>query len=98
MFSNLGLLFAIGVAMGFARDDNGAAGLPAVVGFMVATEGGRVLIGVRRPPPQGSPAARSSSPPAAFNAKAMARLYVPIGMLSGLMPAGPTIASRQAPA
>ena len=37
IFSNLGLLFAIGVGVGFARDGNGAAGLAGVVCFLVAT-------------------------------------------------------------
>ena len=31
IFPNLGLLFAIGVAVGFARENHGAAGLAAVV-------------------------------------------------------------------
>jgi N-acetylglucosamine PTS system EIICBA or EIICB component len=37
IFSNLGLLFAIGVAVGLARENHGAAGLAAVVGFLVTT-------------------------------------------------------------
>src|SRR5213075_2342659 len=39
VFANLGLLFAIGVAVGLARENNGAAGLAAVVCFLVATKG-----------------------------------------------------------
>lgn len=35
IFSNLALIFAIGVAIGFADDDNGAAGLAGVVGYLV---------------------------------------------------------------
>src|SRR5258708_309463 len=46
IFSNLGLLFAIGVAVGLARENNGAAGLAAVVGFLVASKGTEVLIPV----------------------------------------------------
>ena len=46
IFSNLGILFAIGVAVGLARENNGAAGLAAVVGFLVATKGAEVLIQV----------------------------------------------------
>jgi len=34
IFSNLGLLFAIGVAVGLARENHGAAGLAAVVGYL----------------------------------------------------------------
>ena len=39
-----GLLFAIGVAVGFAEDGNGAAGLAGVVCFLVATNGAEALI------------------------------------------------------
>ena len=46
IFSNLGLLFAIGVAVGLARENHGAAGLAAVVGYLVATQGAKVLIDV----------------------------------------------------
>ena len=46
IFSNLGILFAIGVAVGLARENHGAAGLAAVVGFLVATKGAEVLIQV----------------------------------------------------
>src|SRR5208282_5737824 len=44
IFSNLGLLFAIGVAVGLARENHGAAGLAAVVCFLVATKGAEVLL------------------------------------------------------
>jgi len=37
VFSNLALIFAIGVAVGFADDDNGAAGLAGVIGYLVLT-------------------------------------------------------------
>ena len=37
IFSNLGLLFAVGVAVGLARENHGAAGLAALVGFLVTT-------------------------------------------------------------
>jgi len=37
IFSNLGLLFAVGVAVGLARENHGAAGLAALVGFVVTT-------------------------------------------------------------
>src|SRR5438132_3178491 len=46
IFSNLGLLFAIGVAVGLARENHGAAGLAAVVGYLVTTKGTEVLIAV----------------------------------------------------
>src|ERR1700734_2549836 len=40
-FSNLGLLFAVGVGIGLARENHGAAGFAALVGFLVTT---RVVI------------------------------------------------------
>src|SRR5207253_9648718 len=46
IFSNLGLLFAIGVAVGLARENHGAAGLAGVVAFVVASKGAEVLIAV----------------------------------------------------
>ncbi|MEK3854355.1 N-acetylglucosamine-specific PTS transporter subunit IIBC [Cytobacillus sp. FSL H8-0458] len=39
IFANLALIFAIGVAMGFAKDNNGAAALSGAIGFLVLTEG-----------------------------------------------------------
>src|SRR5690349_13650543 len=45
IFSHLGLLFAIGVAVGLARENHGAAGLAGVVGFLVASEGARTVLG-----------------------------------------------------
>ena len=46
IFSNLGILFAIGIAIGIARENHGAAGLAAVVCYFVATRGAEVLAGV----------------------------------------------------
>jgi N-acetylglucosamine PTS system EIICBA or EIICB component len=46
IFSNLGLLFAIGVAVGLARENHGAAGLAALVCYLVTTEGAKVIIDV----------------------------------------------------
>ena len=44
IFANLGLLFAIGVAVGLARENHGAAGLAGAVGFLVATQGVQTLL------------------------------------------------------
>jgi len=69
IFSNLGLLFAIGVAVGLARENHGAAGLAGAVGFFVATKGAEVLLGL----------------PAAEATRQLAKLSVPIGIISGLL-------------
>lgn len=37
IFANLPLLFAIGVAVGFAKDNNGASGLAGAVGYLILT-------------------------------------------------------------
>ena len=44
IFDNLGLLFAVGVAVGLARENHGAAGLAAVVAYLVTTQGAQVFI------------------------------------------------------
>jgi N-acetylglucosamine PTS system EIICBA or EIICB component len=46
IFSNLGVLFAIGVAVGLARENHGAAGLAALVCYLVTTEGAKAIIEV----------------------------------------------------
>src|SRR5882757_8699147 len=46
IFSNLGLIFAIGIAVGLARENHGAAGLAGVVAYLVATKGAEVLLNV----------------------------------------------------
>lgn len=43
IFANLALIFAIGVAMGFAKDSNGAAALSGAIGYLVLTEGTKAL-------------------------------------------------------
>lgn len=46
IFDNLGLLFAVGIAVGLARENHGAAGLAALVGYFVAMEGAATLLAV----------------------------------------------------
>lgn len=84
IFANLGLLFAIGVAVGLARENNGAAALAAVVGYFVATKGTEVLIQA----PIGlfdANEAHAGLLLAAYKSKEIAKLSVPIGILSGLI-------------
>ena len=85
IFSNLGLLFAIGVAVGLARENHGAAGLAAVVAYLVATKGAEVLIAV---PPAAladvTGRARELAN-AAYKAQELGKLSVPVGILSGLI-------------
>jgi PTS system N-acetylglucosamine-specific IIC component len=84
IFSNLGLLFAIGVAVGLAKENHGAAGLAAVVGYLVATQGAKVLIDVPPGEIAGVPEAYRAMATQAFLAKELSKLSVPVGLLSGL--------------
>ena len=85
IFNNLGLLFAIGVSVGLARENHGAAGLASVVAYLVATKGAEVLIAV----PPGVVADLSGQARelaiSAYKEHEFVRLNVPIGILSGLM-------------
>jgi len=80
IFSNLGLLFAAGVAVGLARENHGAASLAGVVAYLVATEGAKVLL--KLPPDLVTAAAAEQ---AAWRAKEIAKLSVPVGISAGIV-------------
>src|ERR1700733_2363868 len=84
IFDNLGILFAIGVAVGLARENHGAAGLASVVGYLVTTKGAEVLINV--PPGVVADLAGQAHDlaVAAYKAHELAKLSVPAGIISGL--------------
>jgi PTS system N-acetylglucosamine-specific IIC component len=85
IFSNLGLLFAVGVGVGLARENHGAAGLAALVGFLVTTRAvesimsvpANVLVGLEGP-------ARDLAL-SAFRARELSKLSVPVGLASGVI-------------
>ena len=83
IFHNLGLLFAIGVAVGFARDGNGAAGLAGVVCFLVASNGAQALIAVPPSATAGLANTTAHLAVADYRAAALFKLSVPLGILSG---------------
>lgn len=85
IFSHLGLLFAIGVAVGLARENHGAAGLAAVVGFLVATQGAEVLLTVPADVATAASGVHQDLVIAAYKAKELSKLSVPMGILSGLI-------------
>jgi PTS system N-acetylglucosamine-specific IIC component len=85
IFSNLGLLFAVGVAVGFARENHGAAGLAAVVGFLVATRGAQVALAVPPDVVAGLSGKLRDLATAAYKSAELAKLSVPLGILSGLI-------------
>lgn len=85
VFANLGLLFAVGVAVGLAKDNNGAAGLAGVVCFLISVEASKVLLAV---PPEVVAGLSGDAVDAAskvFKDQALSRLGVPIGIVAGLI-------------
>jgi len=84
VFHNLGLLFAIGVGVGFAKDGNGAAGLAGVVCFLVATKGAEALMVVPPDALAGFTDKAKDLADAAWRDGAINRLSVPLGILSGV--------------
>jgi N-acetylglucosamine PTS system EIICBA or EIICB component len=85
IFGNLGLLFAIGVAVGLARENHGAAGLASVVGYLVTTKGAEVLISVPPDAVAGLAGQAHDLAVAAYKAHELGKLSVPAGILSGLI-------------
>jgi PTS system N-acetylglucosamine-specific IIC component len=85
IFSNLGILFAAGVAVGLARDNNGAAGLAGVVCFLIATQGAQTLLHVPADALKGMAGDAADLAKAAFKTKAIMKLGVPIGIVSGIV-------------
>ena len=84
VFDNLGVLFAAGVALGFARDGHGAAALAALVGYLVATEGAATLVAVPPGLVENLPPELATLAAARFRHAAIHDLAVPIGILTGM--------------
>lgn len=85
LFANLGLLFAIGVAVGFAREGHGAAGLSGAVCFLVVTFGAKSFVEVPADQLQGLADNLSGLVAQDYKNQVLARLSVPIGILSGIV-------------
>jgi PTS system N-acetylglucosamine-specific IIC component len=88
IFHNLGLLFAIGVAVGLARGNDGAAGLAGVVCYLVATHGAQALLTAPAEAVAGLTGKSAALAAAAFKDAAASKLGVPIGIISGLIGGG----------
>lgn len=84
IFDHLGLLFAIGVAVGFAKENHGAAGLAGVIGYLVATEGAAAMVAVPADRLAGLAPDLAALAGNAFKAKAIHDLSVPIGIVTGI--------------
>ncbi|MEQ8309422.1 MAG: N-acetylglucosamine-specific PTS transporter subunit IIBC [Sphingopyxis sp.] len=85
IFDNLGILFAIGVAVGFARDGNGAAALAGVVCYLVTTNGAQTFLTAPRDVGAGWPEAAAALAGKNWALAQVDKLEVPIGILSGLI-------------
>ena len=85
VFHNLGLLFAIGVAVGLARDGNGAAGLAGAVCFLIAGNGAEALMAVTPDMTGGFTGKAADLATAAAKAGNISELSVPLGILSGVI-------------
>jgi len=85
IFDNLGLLFAVGVAIGFARDGNGAASLAGITCYLVTSRGAEVFLTI--PPDIGANLAEETRKTleAAWRTAAIHKFDVPIGIVSGLL-------------
>ena len=85
IFGSLGLIFAIGVAVGLARENHGAAGLAGVVCYVIATKGVEVLMVA--PPEVAAKAVEGAKDlaVAAWKAKEIGKLSIPVGILSGVI-------------
>lgn len=86
IFAHLGLLFAIGVGVGLARENNGAAGLAGAVAYVVLTEGAKVLMQVPTSalPPGDLDSATRDALLTLWKDKELSKLSVPAGIICGL--------------
>jgi PTS system N-acetylglucosamine-specific IIC component len=84
IFANLGLMFAIGVAVGLARENHGAAALAGVVCYLVAAKGAEALIHIDPATLAGVVESARDLAANAARAKEIAKFSVPLGILSGL--------------
>jgi PTS system N-acetylglucosamine-specific IIC component len=85
IFSNLGILFAAGVAVGFARDNHGAAALAGLVGYFVTIFGAQAIAQVPADVLAGLDAAAAKAAGAAYKAKLAKNIAVPVGILCGVL-------------
>ena len=88
IFGSLGLIFAIGVAVGLARENHGAAGLAGVVCYVIATKGVEAVLVA--PPEVAAKAVEGAKDlaVAAWKAKEIGKLSIPVGILSGVISGG----------
>jgi N-acetylglucosamine PTS system EIICBA or EIICB component len=86
VFAFLGLLFAIGVAVGLAKDNNGAAALAGAVAYVVLTEGAKVLLDAPSHVTSSMQIDQATKDAlvSVWKDKELAKLSVPAGIICGL--------------
>jgi PTS system N-acetylglucosamine-specific IIC component len=84
IFSNLGLLFAVGVAVGLARENHGAAGLAGLVAFLVTTHGVETLMSVPGSVTAGLGGTARDLAIAGFKTRELSKLSIPVGLICGI--------------
>jgi N-acetylglucosamine PTS system EIICBA or EIICB component len=85
IFTNLGMLFAVGVAVGLARENHGAAALAGLVGFLVAGHGTEAVLSVPSAVGAGLDGSAIDVARQAWRAQQVAKLSMPLGILAGLV-------------
>jgi N-acetylglucosamine PTS system EIICBA or EIICB component len=85
IFSNLGILFAVGVAVGFAKESHGAAGLAGAVGYFITIKAAQALVAVPPDVVAGLADAAKAAAATQFKELLASRISVPVGILSGLI-------------
>lgn len=85
IFANLGLIFAIGVGIGFARDNHGAAGLAGLVAYLIATHSAQALIEAPADVLSGLDSDAAARALNDYRVAAVAKLGVPLGIICGMV-------------
>ncbi|WP_434386520.1 N-acetylglucosamine-specific PTS transporter subunit IIBC [Melittangium boletus] len=85
IFANLGLLFAVGVAVGFAKENHGAAGLAGAVGYFIVIKGTDALVQVPPAVLDGLVGAAKDLAVSGYKARLASKISVPTGIISGLL-------------
>lgn len=84
IFSHLGLLFAVGVAVGFAKENHGAAALAGAVGYFIVIEGTKVMVSAPPELTAGLDGAARDLALVNFKLKLASKISTPVGILSGV--------------
>lgn len=86
IFAQIGLLFAIGVGVGIAKENHGAAGLAGAVAYLVLIQGAKIFIDIPPdlPVPTSDDLAFRDAAVNAWRDRQLAKLGVPAGIVSGL--------------